>query len=142
MFESTCMVYDKSKNLHVPKWKLTAEGEGMERSYTIHCFNESRMEYHPYHYTAPYITKHLRYLQDYHPERITSKLDDGTLHVYLRRMNRQMMDEVDAQVEQWKESDKEYRLADQMGDLMLKLALTTNLYARAEELLLPKIVYA
>lgn len=141
MLDSTMMVYDTNTSGYVPKWQLEECAEGKDRYYQIHYFNDRKMKYRIAAESDRYINAHLRYLMDFHPQRITEYLNNGTLYLYMKRLGRKAHQVVDDQVEAWQETDREYRLAKENGDFQQEVGLLYNLIARAEEIMYPAVIY-
>lgn len=141
ILDSTMMAYDTSAAAYVPKWRLEEYGEGIDRTYTLHYFNERKMQYRMVHFGDRYVYAHLRYLMDHHPDRLMAHLNNGTLYLYLKRLAKCARQVVDNQVEIWKETDPEYRLAKENCNFRQEVGLLYNLIARAEEAMYPAVIY-
>lgn len=138
-YSSTTMAYNKNSSSYMPKFGLIRNNSGF---FSIFCFNDKKQDYHRINFIQKYINAHLCWLADNHAERIQRRLDDGSLYLYLRRLDNRACAVVDRQVEKWQETDKEYLLAKETGDFLREVGLMNNMIARAEEIMYPCIIYA
>ena len=89
-----------------------------------------------------YGNRHLQYLSENHPERIQKLLDEGNIYYYIAKLDRRITRAVDGQVRKWKESDTDYLTAVRNGDFLATNGLIINMTFRAEEAVLPTMLYA
>lgn len=143
-FVSETMTFNKSDGEYLPKWKLEERYQSWGREYYIHYFTPKSNEYTvlPVRFSCHYGNAHLSYLADNAPERIQELLNNDNIYLYLLRMNRKTSDAVEQQVEKWKKTESDFLLARKNNDFLTEAGLIENMNARAEELILPTIVYA
>ena len=72
---------------------------------------------------------------------IQEKLDNGTLYMYLRRLDKRMRDLVHSQADRWAKNDKELIEAHNQGDIRKEAGLYNCLINMAEESLYPCVIY-
>ena len=84
----------------------------------------------------------MQYLSENHPERIQKLLDKGNIYYYIAKLDRRITRAVDGQVRKWKESDTDYITAVRNGDFLETNGLIVNMTFRAEEAVLPALLYA
>ena len=135
VMNSITMIYNENDKIYVPKWRFDIN------NMSISLFRERNCEYHTVTIINKYCYDHLRYLYQNDQDRIKELLNDGKLYWYICKKDKAATRIVDSQLEKWLETDKEYRLAKESGDILKEVGLYNNLKARAEELMYSSIIY-
>ena len=86
------------------------------------------------------VQDHLRYVADYHPERLQKLVDEGTIIEYLDKLETQAREAVERQVAKWKKSDKEYQAAVLAGDTGKAFRLENGLKVMAMDTIRDTII--
>lgn len=136
IMDSSVMIYDNAEKSYVPKWRYDTDRN------ILYYYNMRIGKYRTKNIIDRYMIDHIRYLANNYPERIQHILDNDNLYRYLLRKSRRAQNVVDRQVQEWQETDKEYRIAQDTGNFKLEVRLLNNLIARAEEIMYPRVIYA
>lgn len=135
IFKSKHTAYNLKKKKDVPLWILDTN------LLTVTSFNpdnctEERRTYH-----SDCIKYHLHYSADKYPDRLRRLVNDGTIISYLDDLESSVTDAIDRQVQLWKESDKEYLIAIECGDVQTAEKLENCLVLMAREIVFECMVY-
>ena len=142
-YRSKVLVKNAKTGEDVPKWELEEEQHSNGSRYYIHYYSpKGHYEIIQVNSHFQYGNRHLQYLSENHPERIQKLLDKGNIYYYIAKLDRRITRAVDGQVRKWKESDTDYLTAVRNGDFLATNGLIINMTFRAEEAVLPTMLYA
>ena len=92
-------------------------------------------------YHSDSVKYHISFSASKYPDRLRKLVNNGQIIVYLDDLEQKVADAIDRQVQLWKESDKEYLLAVENGDIQTAAQLENCLLFMAREAVFDCMVY-
>ena len=92
-------------------------------------------------YHSDSVKYHISFSASKYPDRLRKLVNNGQIIVYLDDLEQKVADAIDRQVQLWKESDKEYLLAVENGDIKTAAQLENCLLFMAREAVFDCMVY-
>ncbi|MGN0576465.1 MAG: hypothetical protein ACI4J2_10595 [Ruminococcus sp.] len=135
IFKSKHTAYNPKKKKNVPLWILDTN------LLTVTSFNADNCTEERKTYYSDCIKYHLHYSADKYPDRLRRLVNDGTIISYLDDLESSVTDAIDRQVQLWKESDREYLIAVECGDVQTVEKLENCLVLMAREIVFECMVY-
>lgn len=135
IFASEKMAYD-GKSYTSPIWQLDTD------NYTVIHINEAtgKKERTPFHNDCT--RYHISYTVERCPERFEKLVNSGEILEYLETFEDKVFKAVDKLTDHWKQTDKEYLLAKENGDIIKEVGLLNMFDMRAKEIVYREMVYA
>lgn len=134
IIKSEKMAYDGKKYVQ-PVWQLDTG------SCTVIHYNENRRKEERTPFYTDHIRYHINYSLEYVPDRLRRLVNSGEILDYLERLDERVSLAVDKQVKQWEDTDKEYILAVENGDIVKQAAITNMMTMRAKEIVFNAVMY-
>ena len=134
-FKSIQTAINPQTNKSVPLWLLdTITNTVIHHDTDTH--KESVKTYH-----SDSVKYHISFSASKYPDRLRKLVNSGQIIVYLDDLEQKVADAIDRQVQLWKESDKEYLLAAENGDIQTAAQLENCLLFMARESVFDCMVY-
>ena len=134
-FKSIQTVINPQTNKSVPLWLLDTITNTVIH-YDTDTHKESVKTYH-----SDSVKYHISFSASKYPDRLRKLVNNGQIIVYLDDLEQKAADGIDRQVQLWKESDKEYLLAVERGDIHTAAQLENCLLFMAREVVFDCMVY-
>ena len=84
---------------------------------------------------------HLHYCEEYYPERLQNLVDSGEIYSYLNDLDIKVTDAVGEQAELLMKNNREYQIANEIGDLYKVGAIGNNCRQEARDMVFAAMVY-
>ena len=134
-FKSIQTAINPQTNKSVPLWLLdTITNTVIHHDTDTH--KESVKTYH-----SDSVKYHISFSASKYPDRLRKLVNNGQIIAYLDDLEQKVADAIDRQVQLWKESDKEYLLAVENGDIQTAAQLENCLLFMAREAVFDCMVY-
>jgi hypothetical protein len=134
-FKSIQTAINPQTNKSVPLWLLDTITNTVIH-YDTDTHKESVKTYH-----SDSVKYHISFSASKYPDRLRKLVNSGQIIVYLDDLEQKVADAIDRQVQLWKESDKEYLLAVENGDIQTAAQLENCLLFMARESVFDCMVY-
>ena len=134
-FKSIQTAINPQTNKSVPLWLLDTITNTVIH-YDADTHKESVKTYH-----SDSVKYHISFSASKYPDRLRKLVNNGQIIVYLDDLEQKVADAIDRQVQLWKESDKEYLLAVENGDIQTASQLENCLLFMARESVFDCMVY-
>ena len=134
-FKSIQTAINPQTNKSVPLWLLDTITNTVIH-YDAVTHKESVKTYH-----SDSVKYHISFSASKYPDRLRKLVNNGQIIVYLDDLEQKVADAIDRQVQLWKESDKEYLLAVENGDIQTAAQLENCLLFIARESVFDCMVY-
>ena len=134
-FKSIQTAINPQTNKSVPLWLLDTITNTVIH-YDTDTHKESVKTYH-----SDSVKYHISFSASKYPDRLRKLVNNGQIIVYLDDLEQKVADAIDRQVQLWKESDKEYLLAVENGDIQTAAQLENCLLFMARESVFDCMVY-
>ncbi len=134
-FKSIQTAINPQTNKSVPLWLLDTITNTVIH-YDADTHKESVKTYH-----SDSVKYHISFSASKYPDRLRKLVNNGQIIVYLDDLEQKVADAIDRQVQLWKESDKEYLLAVENGDIQTAAQLENCLLFMAREAVFDCMVY-
>lgn len=134
-FKSIQTAINPQTNKSVPLWLLDTITNTVIH-YDTDTHKESVKTYH-----SDSVKYHISFSASKYPDRLRKLVNSGQIIVYLDDLEQKVADAIDRQVQLWKESDKEYLLAVESGDIHTAAQLENCLLFMAREAVFDCMVY-
>lgn len=134
-FKSIQTAINPKTNKSVPLWLLDITTNAVTH-YDADTHKESVKTYH-----SDSVKYHISFSASKYPDRLRKLVNSGQIIVYLDDLEQKVADAIDRQVQLWKESDKEYLLAVENGDIQTAAQLENCLLFMAREAVFDCMVY-
>ena len=134
-FKSIQTAINPQTNKSVPLWLLDTITNTVIH-YDTDTHKESVKTYH-----SDSVKYHISFSANKYPDRFRKLVNSGQIIVYLDDLEQKVADAIDRQVQLWKESDKEYLLAVENGDIQTAAQLENCLLFMAREAVFDCMVY-
>lgn len=134
-FKSIQTAINPQTNKSVPLWLLDTITNTVIH-YDTDTHKESVKTYH-----SDSVKYHISFSASKYPDRLRKLVNSGQIIVYLDDLEQKVADAIDRQVQLWKESDKEYLLAVENGDIQTAAQLENCLLFMAREAVFDCMVY-
>ena len=134
-FKSIQTAINLQTNKSVPLWLLDITTNTVTH-YDADTHKESVKTYH-----SDSVKYHISFSASKYSDRLRKLVNNGQIIVYLDDLEQKVADAIDRQVQLWKESDKEYLLAVENGDIKTAAQLENCLLFMAREAVFECMVY-
>ena len=134
-FKSIQTAINPQTNKSVPLWLLDTITNTVIH-YDTDTHKESVKTYH-----SDSVKYHISFSASKYPDRLRKLVNNGQIIVYLDDLEQKVADAIDRQVQLWKESDKEYLLAVENGEIKTAAQLENCLLFMAREAVFECMVY-
>lgn len=134
-FKSIQTAYSPLKKKNIPLWVLNTTANTV-----IHYDAETHTESIKTYYSDS-VRYHLSFSVSHYSDRLRRLVNDGTIIDYLDDLELKVADAIDRQIQLWKESDKEYLIAVDKGDIQTAARLENCLVYMAREAVFDCMVY-
>ena len=84
---------------------------------------------------------HLHYCEEYFPERLQNLVDSGEIYNYINELDIKVTDAVGEQAELLMKNNREYQIANEIGDLYKVGAIGNNCRQEARDMVFAAMVY-
>ncbi len=136
IFKSDIMAYDKASMKYIaPVWELDIE------KHTVKHTDETTLEASEEHFHQECVRYHLKYVAERCPEKLQKLVNSGEILNYLDKLQDDVIDAMDNQVEKWKAADKNYQAAVLNNDYYEQAAILNRMDMQAKEIVYPELVY-
>lgn len=134
-FSSEKLAYD-GKKYTLPIWRLDTD------TFTVIHINEATHKEERTPFISESVRYHIKYTVEHCPERFETLVNKGEILSYLSELEDNVDKAVDAQLELWKQTDKEYLAAQENNDTLQQAGILNMLELRAKEIIFENMVYA
>lgn len=134
-FKSIQTAYRCLKKKHIPFWVLDTN------TLTVSYYNADTDKIEEKMYHSDSVKYHLSFSASKYPDRLRKLVNNGQIIAYLDDLEQKVADAIDRQVQLWKESDKEYIVTVENGDIHKAAQLENCLIYMARESVFEYMVY-
>ena len=95
----------------------------------------------PHYFYTDHIRYHLHYCEEYYPERLQRLVDNGEIYNYLHDLDIKVIDAVCEQAELLMKNNRDWQIANEIGDLYKVGAIGNACREQAKESVFAAMVY-
>lgn len=130
------MIFQSKQTLNgSPLWAVDTDTQ------TVTHINPKTAKVERYVFHTDHIKLHLHYVEEYHPERLQKLVDEGEIYKYLDELDIKVTDAVNRQTELLMQVNREYQIANEIGDLYTVGTIGNMLQMQARDSVFKAMVY-
>ncbi len=129
------MIFESKQTVNgKPVWTVDTE-----KLTVTHTTKTGETEQHSFWHDC--VKYHLHYCEEYYPERLQKLVDSGEIYRYLNELDIKVTDAVGEQAELLMRNNREYQIANEIGDLYKVGAIGNACRQDAREMVFAAMVY-
>ena len=129
------MIFESKQTVNgKPVWAVDTD-----KLTVTHITKTGEAEQH--HFWHDCVKYHLHYCEEYCPERLQDLVDNGEIYRYLEELDIKVTDAVGEQAELLMKNNREYQIANEIGDLYKVGAIGNNCRQEARDMVFAAMVY-
>ena len=129
------MIFESKKTVNgKPVWAVDTD-----KLTVTHTTKTGEEEKHSFWHDC--VKYHLHYCEEYFPERLQKLVDSGEIYRYLEELDIKVTDAVGEQAELLMRNNREYQIANEIGDLYKVGAIGNNCRQEARDMVFADMVY-